>query len=172
MKSPKLTDVHLGRRAVIYVRQSTQNQVAGNLESQRRQYGLVELAEEMGFSSVEVIDDDQGRSGAGTVERPGFDRLFSELATREVGAVFCLEASRLARNGREWHMLLDMCASNNRVPPIPGSSGVGGICCVKRQKFGLRTIGCHPFPQYWSFLLDFDSPRGDSRFRRDNRRLL
>lgn len=122
MKSPKLTADHLRRQAVVYVRQSTQNQVVGNLESQRRQYGLVELAEEMGFSSVVVIDDDQGRSGSGKVDRPGFDRLFSELATRKVGAVFCLEASRLARNGSEWHMLLDMCAVVEAL--IAGPEGV------------------------------------------------
>jgi len=105
-----LTADHLRRRSIVYVRQSTPRQVQDNLESQRRQYALADLARGMGFDTVEIIDDDLGRSGAGNVARPGFDRLFAELTTREVGAVFCLEASRLARNGREWHTLLDLCA--------------------------------------------------------------
>lgn len=122
MRSPKLTAEHLARRAVVYVRQSTQHQVLENLESQRRQYALAELAREMGFEVVDVIDDDLGRSGSGNVERPGFERLFGELAGRDVGAILCLEASRLARNGREWHMLLDMCAVVGTL--IAGPEGV------------------------------------------------
>lgn len=110
MTSTKLTAEHLGRRAIVYVRQSTPHQVQDNLESRRRQYALADYARGLGFASVEVIDDDLGISGSGTVSRPGFDRLFASLATRDVGAVFCLEASRLARNGREWHTLLDLCA--------------------------------------------------------------
>jgi DNA invertase Pin-like site-specific DNA recombinase len=110
MRSSKLTDNHLRQRALVYVRQSTPNQVQGNLESQRRQYSLADMARELGFEDVVVIDEDLGRSGSGKVDRPGFDRLFSELTSRKVGAVFCLEASRLARNGREWHTLLDLCA--------------------------------------------------------------
>jgi DNA invertase Pin-like site-specific DNA recombinase len=108
--STRLTAEHLGRRSIVYVRQSTPHQVQDNLESRRRQYALADLARGMGFASVEVIDDDLGISGSGAVSRPGFDRLFASLTTREVGAVFCLEASRLARNGREWHTLLDLCA--------------------------------------------------------------
>jgi len=99
----------LRRRAVVYVRQSTPAQVQGNLESQRRQYDLVNAARERGFRDVEVIDDDLGRSASGTVERPGFDRLVAELCAGAIGAVFCLEASRLARNGREWHHILEIC---------------------------------------------------------------
>ena len=110
MKSPKITVEHLRRRSIVYVRQSTPHQVQDNLESQRRQYALADMAREMGFAAVAVIDDDLGRSGAGHTVRPGFERLFADLTTREVGAIFCLEASRLARNGREWHTLLDMCA--------------------------------------------------------------
>ncbi len=109
MRTLKLTAEHLRRRAVVYVRQSTSNQVHENAESKRRQYGLTTLAREMGFESVTVIDDDLGRSGSGRVKRPGFERLFADLGNREVSAVFCLEASRLARNGREWHTLLDLC---------------------------------------------------------------
>lgn len=99
----------LRRKAVIYVRQSTQTQVQNNLESQRRQYDLVEEARRRGFMQVEVIDDDLGRSASGMVARPGFDRLVAWLCAGEVGAVLCFDASRLARNGRDWHHLLELC---------------------------------------------------------------
>jgi len=97
------------RKAVVYVRQSTAGQVKENLESQRRQYDLVEVARGYGFRDVQVIDDDLGRSASGSAERPGFDRLVAELCAGSVGAVLCLEASRLARNGRDWHHLLELC---------------------------------------------------------------
>lgn len=99
----------LQRKAVVYVRQSTQQQVQVNQESQRRQYELVDVARRRGFTNVEVIDDDLGRTASGTVERPGFDRLVAALCAGQVGAVLCLDASRLARNGRDWHHLLELC---------------------------------------------------------------
>jgi DNA invertase Pin-like site-specific DNA recombinase len=107
--TPKLTVDRLHRRAVIYIRQSSPDQVLHHLESKRLQYGLVERARQMGFSDVRVIDDDLGRSGDGCVERPGFEHLVAEVCSGEVGAVFCLEASRLARNGRDWHHLMELC---------------------------------------------------------------
>ena len=99
----------LKRKAVVYVRQSTQSQVMTNLESQRRQYDLVDVARQRGFVDIEVIDDDLGRSASGTVARPGFDRLVALLCAGKVGAVLCMDASRLARNGRDWHHLLELC---------------------------------------------------------------
>jgi DNA invertase Pin-like site-specific DNA recombinase len=99
----------LKRKAVVYVRQSTQTQVQTNLESQRRQYDLVDEARRRGFRDVEVIDDDLGRSASGTMARPGFDRLVAWLCAGDVGAVLCFDASRLARNGRDWHHLLELC---------------------------------------------------------------
>jgi excisionase family DNA binding protein len=99
----------LQRKAVVYVRQSTQSQVMTNLESRRRQYDLVDVARQRGFVDVEVIDDDLGRSASGTVARPGFDRLVAWLCAGKVGAVLCFDASRLARNGRDWHHLLELC---------------------------------------------------------------
>jgi DNA invertase Pin-like site-specific DNA recombinase len=99
----------LKRKAVVCVRQSTQSQVMTNLESQRRQYDLVAVAHQHGFADVEVIDDDMGRSASGTVARPGFDRLVGWLCAGNVGAVLCFDASRLARNGRDWHHLLELC---------------------------------------------------------------
>jgi hypothetical protein len=95
----------LQRKAVVYVRQSTLQQVQSNLESQRRQYELVEVARRRGFTDIDVIDDDLGRSASGTVERPGFDRLVAALCAGQVGAVLCLDDSRLARHGRDWHHL-------------------------------------------------------------------
>ncbi|MBV6272785.1 recombinase family protein [Alcaligenaceae bacterium CGII-47] len=99
----------LQRKAVVYVRQSTPAQVRTNLESQRRQYELVEEAKRRGFRAIEVIDDDLGRSASGMVARPGFERLVALLCAGEVGAILCLDASRLARNGRDWHHLLELC---------------------------------------------------------------
>jgi DNA invertase Pin-like site-specific DNA recombinase len=99
----------LARDAVVYVRQSTGLQVQENLESQRRQYELVKLAREYGFRDVSVIDEDLGRSASGSVDRPGFRNLVGRICEGSVGAVFCLEASSLARNGRDWHHLLELC---------------------------------------------------------------
>jgi DNA invertase Pin-like site-specific DNA recombinase len=104
-----LPAVVLQRKAIVYVRQSTPQQVQLNLESQRRQYELVEVARRRGFTNVEVIDDDLGRTASGAVARPGFDRLVAGLCAGQVGAVLCLDASRLARNGRDWHHLLELC---------------------------------------------------------------
>ena len=97
------------KRKAVYVRQSTQAQVQTNLESQRRQYELVDEARRRGFQNVEVIDDDLGRSASGMTARPGFERLVAWLCAGEVGAVLCFDASRLARNGRDWHHLLELC---------------------------------------------------------------
>ena len=99
----------LSRKAVVYVRQSTPAQVRGNLESQRRQYDLVDIARHHGFGAVEIIDEDLGLSAGGTVARPGFERLVAWLCAGDVGAVLCFEASRVARNGRDWHHILELC---------------------------------------------------------------
>ena len=99
----------LTRKAVVYIRQSTPAQVRGNLESQRRQYDLVEVARRHGFGQVDVIDEDLGLSASGAVARPGFERLVAWLCAGDVGAVLCFEASRIARNGRDWHHILELC---------------------------------------------------------------
>jgi DNA invertase Pin-like site-specific DNA recombinase len=117
--NPKLTPDRLRRRAIVYIRQSTPGQLIHNQESQRRQYGLVNQARESGFQEVMVIDEDLGRTGSGLVERPGFQRLVAEVCTGEVGAVFCIEASRLARNGRDWHHLIELCGMVDAVVVDP-----------------------------------------------------
>ena len=104
----KITPDHLARGAFIYIRQSTVDQLANNHESRRRQYGLAERARALGWTDVTVIDDDLGRSGSG-VSRPGFERLLAAICEGRVGAVFAIEASRLARNGRDWHTLIEFC---------------------------------------------------------------
>src|ERR1700733_14590750 len=98
----KITTEHLARSACVYVRQSTADQLAHNHESRRRQYGLVDRAKQLGWSNVDVIDDDLGRSGGG-IARPGFERLLATICDGRVGAVLAIEASRLAHNGRDWH---------------------------------------------------------------------
>ena len=104
----KITTEHLARNACVYIRQSTADQLAHNHESRRRQYGLVDRAKQLGWSNVEVIDDDLGRSGGG-IARPGFERLLATICDGRVGAVLAIEASRLARNGRDWHTLIEFC---------------------------------------------------------------
>jgi len=106
----KLTPEHLERAAYVYVRQSSPGQVRHNRESQRRQYGLSSRAQALGFGRVEVIDEDLGRSGSGSVERPGFSRLLTAVCEGQVGVVLAVDASRLARNNREWYHLMDLCA--------------------------------------------------------------
>ena len=85
--SSKITPDHLGRAAVVYVRQSTMTQVTGNLESQRRQYDLAQAAGGVGFASVTVIDDDLGRSGWGSTRRPGFERLVRSKRPRTIAQI-------------------------------------------------------------------------------------
>jgi DNA invertase Pin-like site-specific DNA recombinase len=108
--SAKIHAIHLQRDAYVYVRQSTGHQVRAHPESQRRQYALADQARGLGFAHVIVIDEDMGRSGTGRHERPGFGQLLAAVCEGRVGAVFALEASRLARNNRDWHHLIDLCA--------------------------------------------------------------
>jgi len=107
--NPKLTPERLLRKAIVYVRQSKPSQLIHNQESTRLQLSLADRARTLGFQQIMVIDDDLGRTGSGLVDRPGFQRLAAEVCGGEVGAVFCVEASRLARNGRDWHHLIELC---------------------------------------------------------------
>jgi DNA invertase Pin-like site-specific DNA recombinase len=104
----KITADHLARAAFVYIRQSTADQLVHNRESRRRQYGLADRAKQLGWVIVEIVDDDLGRSGGG-INRPGFERLLAAICEGRVGAVFAIEASRLARNGRDWHTLIEFC---------------------------------------------------------------
>ena len=108
----KIQPWHLDRLAVVCVRQSTPQQVLDHAESTRLQYGLTQRAVDLGWapSRVLVIDEDLGHSASGLVDRPGFQRLVSEVGLDHVGLVLGVEMSRLARSGREWHQLLELCA--------------------------------------------------------------
>jgi DNA invertase Pin-like site-specific DNA recombinase len=113
--SDKIRPDHLERAAYVYVRQSSLQQVRHHREGQQRQYGLADRARHLGFGRVVVIDDDLGTSGSGKHTRPGFGRLLTAVCEGTVGAVFALEASRLARNNRDWHHLIDLCGMTETV---------------------------------------------------------
>lgn len=108
----KIQRVHLDRVAIVYVRQSTLQQIERHRESTRLQYGLVERALELGWTKqrVVVIDEDLGRSGATAEGRLGFQRLVAEVSLDHVGIVLGIEMSRLARSSRDWYQLLEVCA--------------------------------------------------------------
>jgi DNA invertase Pin-like site-specific DNA recombinase len=108
----KIGGRHRDRLAVVYVRQSTLQQVGRHPESTRLQYALAERAGQLGWARerVVVIDDDLGRSGASAAVRPGFRRLVAEVGLGRVGLVLGVEMSRLARSCRDWHQLLEICA--------------------------------------------------------------
>jgi excisionase family DNA binding protein len=107
--SEKVHAEHIERTAYVYVRQSSNQQVRDHREGRERQYALADLAKRLKFRKVVVVDDDLGRSGSGLQERPGFARLLTAVCQGDTGAVLALEASRLARNNRDWHHLIDLC---------------------------------------------------------------
>ena len=111
----KIRDVHVNRLAMVYVRQSTPQQVLENRESRERQYALAEFAQRLGWSAerVVVVDEDQGQSGKTAPERSGFQRLMTEVSLNHVGLVLGLELSRLARSNKDWHQLIDVCGIFN-----------------------------------------------------------
>jgi DNA invertase Pin-like site-specific DNA recombinase len=107
--SEKLKPHHLERKAILYVRQSSDYQVLHNLESQKLQYAMQKRLHELGWRDVEVVDDNLGRSAAGTLARAGFERMVAEVCLEKVGAVSAREVSRFARNRREWQQLVEVC---------------------------------------------------------------
>src|SRR3989441_12323133 len=111
MTTTKIQNTHQERMAYVYVRQSTPIQVLENRESTERQYRLRDRAIELGWppTQVEVIDEDQGRTGSAAAHRSGFQRLVSEVGLGKVGVVLMLEASRLARNNSDWYRLIEIC---------------------------------------------------------------
>jgi DNA invertase Pin-like site-specific DNA recombinase len=108
----KIPPHHPDRLAVVYVRQSTIQQVAENRESTDRQYALVNRAIELGWAPdrILVIDEDQGKSGSTAEDRLGFQKLLAEVSLDHVGLILGLEMSRLARSCKDWHQLLELCA--------------------------------------------------------------
>jgi DNA invertase Pin-like site-specific DNA recombinase len=111
----KTSRVHLGRDAIVYIRQSSPHQVRNNHESRQRQYALVERARSLGWSvrSIKTVDEDQGRTGTISTHRDGFKNLMAEIGAGQVGVVLALEASRLARSNADWHRLVEICVVTN-----------------------------------------------------------
>ena len=105
----KITPDHLARKAIVYVRQSSAHQVRHNTGSQEWQYGLKARAGDLGWPDVTFIDQDLGLSGGGGASRPGFEIMLDAVCNREVGIILSVDATRLSRNGREWHTLLEFC---------------------------------------------------------------
>src|SRR5271168_574558 len=107
--SDKIKPHHLARKAILYVRQSSAHQVLHSRESQALQYAMRDRLVALGWSEVDTVDDDLGRSAAGGVTRVGFERMVAEVCLGKVGAVAAREVSRFARNSREWQHLIEMC---------------------------------------------------------------
>src|SRR6202795_169875 len=107
-----LSDRHLSKLAIVYVRQSSTQQIFDHQESRERQYGLADYAATLGWprERILVIDEDQGRSGRTVEQRPGFQRLLAEVTLDHVGLVLGLELSRLSRSSKDWYHLLELCA--------------------------------------------------------------
>ena len=112
LTSSKIRDAHLDKLAIVYVRQSSAQQVQENRESTARQYALADYAKALGWPAdrVIVIDEDQGQSGTRADNRLGYQRLLAEVTLDHVGIVLGLEMSRLARSSKDWHHLLELCA--------------------------------------------------------------
>lgn len=109
MMHEKIGPHHLERKAILYVRQSSAHQVLHNRESSALQYAMRDRLAALGWSQIETVDDDVGRSAAGGVTRAGFDRMVAEVCLGKVGAVAAREVSRFARNSRDWQQLIEMC---------------------------------------------------------------
>jgi len=109
MTSDKIRPHHLERKAILYVRQSSAHQVLHNRESSALQYAMRDRLVALGWSQIDTVDDDLGRSAAGGTTRAGFDRMVAEVCLGKVGAVAAREVSRFARNSRDWQQLIEMC---------------------------------------------------------------
>src|SRR5919107_4220546 len=109
MSAERIGAQHRARKAVLYVRQSSAHQVQHNREGQVLQYATRERLVRLGWSEIEVVDEDLGRSAPGGVVRAGFERMVAEVCLGKVGAVAALEVSRFARNSRDWQQLVEMC---------------------------------------------------------------
>ncbi len=110
VKDQRITDSHYQRSAFIYIRQSSSKQVKHNTESQKFQLSLRERAISFGWSMPIVVDEDLGISAAGYAQRPGFQKLLTQITMKQVGIIFCVDASRLSRNSKDWAQLFELCA--------------------------------------------------------------
>ena len=137
--SHKITAAQLKRRAVLYIRQSTMKQVYENSESTMRQYALREKLLQLGWQqeNITVIDCDLSQSGSGSSERVGFKELVAGVSNDEVGAIACLEPSRLARNSQDWNRLMEICSITQTV--IVDTDGIYSLNDINdRMLLGLK----------------------------------
>jgi DNA invertase Pin-like site-specific DNA recombinase len=128
ISSHKVTASHLGRKAYLYIRQSSMQQVFANTESTERQYALRQRAVALGWQleDIIVVDCDQGQSGASAADRQGFQNSVAEVGMGRAGVVLGLEVSRLARNNCDWHRLLEICALSDTL--IVDEDGIYNPC--------------------------------------------
>ena len=142
--SEKIFRRHRERLAIVYIRQSTVQQVERHQESTRLQYALVDRAFHLGWAreSIVVVDDDLGRSGATIEGRLGFQRLVAEVGLGRVGLVLGVEMSRLARSNRDWHQLLEICALFDTLIADVTSRHRPRSAKCSRCSSGFSMIGC------------------------------
>jgi len=128
----KIERHHLERKAILYVRQSSAHQVLHNRESSALQYAMRDRLGQLGWSQIETIDDDLGRSASGSAERAGFDRMVAEVCLGKVGAVAAREVSRFARNSRDWQQLIEMCRvwKRSQMPLVCGDLTFVFVCSM------------------------------------------
>ncbi len=135
--SDKIQRRHLERKAILYVRQSSAHQVLHNRESGALQYAMRDRLLGLGFTRIETIDDDLGRSASGSAERAGFDRMVAQVCLGRIGAVAAREVSRFARNSRDWQQLIEMCRVVDTVL-VHWAGGVHAELRLPRRRRGQR----------------------------------
>src|SRR5271170_2813355 len=129
--NPKIKPEHLARKAIIYLRQSSEKQVRQNKESQRLQYDVAERIRALGWKQVEIIDGDLGSSAAlAAAKREGFERVLSSVALGEVGIVGSREVSRLSRTDKDWCRLLEVCQIFGTLEHFPIRLGVSRVRAI------------------------------------------
>src|SRR4051812_4510479 len=155
LRSPKVTNQHRGRAAIVYVRQSTTKQVQQHRESQQNQYGLVQRALGLGWvpERVRVIDADQGSSGQDG-QRPGFRELVAEVSLGRVGLILAYEASRLARNNADWYALLDLAALRGTL--LADTEGVSWLVRISVPSAAKKWPSDARWGRWFAFPLDSD----------------
>ena len=142
--SDKIQHRHRERMAMVYIRQSTVQQIERHQESTRLQYALVDRALHFGWdrSSILVIDDDLGRSGALIEGRPGFQCLVAEVGLGHSGLVLGVEMSRLARSCRDWHQLLEICALfDTHIADADGVYDASNFNDIPRSRHNPKILG-------------------------------
>src|SRR5260370_29888767 len=165
-RTTAISDRHLSKWAIIYVRQSSTQQIFDHKESRERQYALADYAAAVGWprERILVIDDDQGRSGRTVEQRPGFQRLLAEVTLGHVGIVLGLEISRLSRSSKDWYHLLEVCAVFGTL--LADQDGIyDANDSNDRLVLGLKSSSPYCTGNYTSAADDFPQARPQPRLR-------